>query len=332
MSDTPQSKGGAKRAELLSPPERQAIARQAALVRWSRGSEPIDPNRIPNADYQGELKIGDVKIKCYVLDDKRRVIHKRGMAKALGLKSEGGNAFLKSISRENIGSRIPQELWAKINNPLIFNVLSLDPGHGYEAIILIEVCDALLQMRDYLLPSQKFLATQSEIIIRSAAKVGIVALVDEATGYIADKRKEEYRELFKEFIRSECKRWEQEFPDAFFDVLYKLYGLKRKNPRSLQHPQFFGHLIRKYIYYPLANSNGAILEGLEEKNPVVYVGGGRKHRLFQFLTDTVGLPSLRQHLWQVIGIGNSVPDKASFDRAFQRAFPQPRSQMELFPE
>ena len=83
-------------------------------------------------------------------------------------------------------------------------------------------------------------------------------------------------------------------------------------------------------YHPLANSNGAILEELDEKNPVVYVGGGRRHKLHQFLTDTVGLPAFRQHLWQVVGIGNSVTDKASFDRAFLRAFPQPNAQLEFF--
>jgi hypothetical protein len=331
MIDTPQSMGGVKRAESLPPEKRQAIARQAALARWQPNRAPIDPNRIPDADRQGEMIIGDVEIKCYVLDDERRVIHKRGMAKALGLKSKGGNAFLKSMSRNSIGSRLPPELWAKINNPIVFNAMGRDPGHGYEATVLIELCDALLQMREDLLPAQKFLAVQAEIIIRAAAKLGIIALVDEATGYIADKRKEEYRELFKDFIREECRQWEQEFPDAFFDLLYRLYGLKRRNPKSVQHPRFFARLIRKYIYYPLANSNGAILEGLDEKNPIVYVNGGRRYKLHSFLSDTVGVSALRQHLWQVVGIGNSVPNKAAFDRAFQYAFPQPNSQMELFP-
>jgi hypothetical protein len=256
------------------------------------------------------------------------------MAKALGLKSGGGNAFMKTMTRKRLGSALPQKLKDTINNPIVFNPLSGDPGHGYEATQLIEVCDALIQAdkEGKLAPSQEFLAVQGEIIIRAAAKIGIIALVDEATGYIADKRKEEYRELFRDFIREECREWEKEFPDSFFEMLYKLYGLKRKNPKSVKHPSFFGHLIRKYIYFPLANSNGAVLKELDEKNPVVYVGGGRKHRLHQFLTDEVGVKALRQHLWQVIGIGNSVPDKATFDRAFERAFPKALQPLELFPD
>lgn len=64
---------------------------------------------------------------------------------------------------------------------------------GYEATTLIEVCDALIQARndDLLAPSQAFLAVQAEIIMRSAAKLGIIALVDAATGYVEDIKKEE---------------------------------------------------------------------------------------------------------------------------------------------
>jgi len=335
MSDTPetpQSLGGIKRAESLSAEERGAIAKKAAMARWQRHNIPIDPNRIPEASYQGKLPIGDIEIDVYVLDDGRRVIHKRGMARALGLKSEGGNAFMKTMTRRGLGSSLSQKVRGKRDNPLIFKPFGGDPGHGYEGTFLIEICDAILQAKNdkKLVPSQYLMALQAEILIRSAAKLGITALIDEATGYIADKRKEEYRELFRGFIQDECRQWEKEFPSQFFDMLYRIYNLKRTNPKSVQHPRFFSKVIRKYIYRPLANSNGAILEQLDSKNPTVYVGGGRRHKLFQFLSNEVGLSAFRQHLWQVIGIGNSVADKGAFDRAFNRAFAPPNPQLELF--
>jgi hypothetical protein len=80
--------------------------------------------------------------------------------------------------------------------------------------------------------------------LRSAAKVGIVALIDEATGY-TDKVKDEYKHLFDQFIREEFRQWEQEFPTKFFAMIYRLYGLKRQTPDSNKHPQFFGKFIRK---------------------------------------------------------------------------------------
>lgn len=318
---SPQSLGGKARANKLPPEARAEIARKGALARHSARTDP--DSGLPLARSEGVLPIGDVDIDCYVLHDRRRLIHKRAMARALGLKSEGGNAFLKTLSGKTIGSAIPEKLWGKINNPVVFKAVSGDPAHGYEATVLIELCDALIGARDGLLPSQKFLARQAEIIIRAAAKIGIIALIDEATGFIEDKRKEEYRELWHDFIRDEFRQWEgAEFPDDIFDMIYKIYGLKRVNPKSTKHPKFFGKILRKYIYIPLASSNGAILEQLDEKNPVIYANGGRRFKLFQFLSDEVGLPALRQHMWQVIGIGRSVKTKEQFERAFYAAFPE----------
>jgi len=57
--------------------------------------------------------------------------------------------------------------------------------NGYDATILPLVCDAWLSARDagVLKPSQLDKAQNAEILMRSLAKVGIIALVDEVTGY-----------------------------------------------------------------------------------------------------------------------------------------------------
>ena len=87
-------------------------------------------------------------------------------------------------------------------------------------------------------------------------------------------------------------------------------------------PSVLWQFVRKYVYYPLANSQGAILEKLDEKNPVVYTGGGRRYKLFQFLSDEIGLPAFRQHLWQTVGILQISSSKEAFARNFYRAFPE----------
>lgn len=268
------------------------------------------------------LRIGDVELDVFVLDSKQRLISKKAMANSLNLKSEGGNAFMRTMSRKGINSVLSDKLRKMIKEPISFYTLRGELADGYQAETLIEVCDALIEAKNQnkLAPSQAFLAIQAEIIFRSAAKIGIVALVDEATGY-QDKTRDEYRRLFDQFVRQEFTQWEKEFPDKFFDMIYRLYGLKREAPDSSRHPQFFGHFIRKYVYYALANSNGAILEQLEERNPVVYDSGGRKRKFFQYLTEEVGVPAFRQHLWQVVGIGESVRDRIHFERSFYRAFP-----------
>ena len=327
--ETRQSKGGKARSKRLTPQRRSEIAIQAAQKRWAKLN---DPSNLPRASHRGLLPIGDVEVEVYRLHDGRRLIAKAAIARALNLKSEGGSAFLRTITRKGVRSAISEELWKTIDNPIFFNYLDTDlvdsqsgTADGYEATTLIEVCDALLQAKtDKLLkPSQAFLAVQAEIIIRSAAKLGIIALVDAATGYIEDVHKEEYLKKWKDFVSSEFRQWEAaEFPNQFADMIYKIYGLKRKDPTSFKHPQFFGWFTKKYIYHPLANSRGAILDLLDEANPVVYAGGSRRFKLHQFLSEEIGLPALRQHLWQTIGIGNSSRDKTDFERAFYRAFPE----------
>ena len=317
--------GGVARAEALTPNERRSIARKAAIARWKKTE-----GEIPNAIRQGSLVIGETAFDCYVLDDKRRFINKRAMAKALGMKSEGGNVFLRTLSRKGLGSVIPDSLREKIDNPLIFKPLNGDPAHGYEATVLIDVCDAIwtAKKEGKLAASQENLGIQSEIIIRSAAKLGIISLIDEATGYIDDKEKDEYQKKWKEFLQDEFAQWNKEFPEQWLDMWYRLYNIKRIS--KTKHPRFFAKLTRKYIYAPLANSNGAILERLDEKNPVVYKNGGRRYKMFQFLSEEVGLPAFRAHLWQVIGIGQSSRSKEGFERGFNMAFPQSKGQIDLF--
>src|SRR5690606_26546861 len=56
---------------------------------------------------------------------------------------------------------------------------------GYEAELLPDVCDLYLAARaaGTLPQNQQHIAIQAEILTRGLARVGIVALVDEATGY-----------------------------------------------------------------------------------------------------------------------------------------------------
>nr|WP_317893692.1 P63C domain-containing protein [uncultured Sphingomonas sp.] len=323
---TKQSKGGEARAAKLTREERRDIAIAAAKARWAKIA---DPSRLPTATHQAPLQIGAVTVDAYVLDDRRRMLSKSAMAAALGLKSTGGNAFLRSMTRQAVRAGISEELWRAIENPLHFKSAPTDSGapsvivDGYEATVLIDVCSVLIDAwrSGSLVKSQEFLGINAEIIVRSAAKLGIIGLIDEAVGF-ADRVKDEYRALFNQFVREQWAQWTQEFPDQFPDMLYRLYGIKRFDPTSSQHPRFFAQFTRKFIYHPLANSRGRILEMLDEKNPVVYANGGRRHKLFQFLSDEVGLPAIRAHLWQVVGIGNASTNIKQFERSFYRAFPE----------
>lgn len=328
-------KGGDARSKALTSERKSEIAKDAAKARWEDDSAEIAKNA-------GILRLGDIEIPCAVLEDGTRVLSERAITKALGGKR--GGSHWRRLKENPDGANLPVFLSANNYKPFINKDLSDALGrrryyrakrgaaaaHGIEASLLPKICNVLLNMRDQpgsLSSTQLPLSVQADMIMRGLAEVGIVALVDEATGHIQEKRKDEYRQLFQEFIRQQVREYEKEFPVQFTDNLYRFYGLSQKTPG--RHPQFFGTLTRRYIYQPLANSKGAILEMLDEQNPVVTAKGGRKFKMFQFLTDTIGLPMFRAHLWQVVGIMNASRDKNDFDRSFRRAFPMIGDQREL---
>lgn len=328
------ARGGFARAEKLTAQQRRNIAQEGAAARWNVDAEV--------ALKTGKLKIGELVIHCAVLPGGIRVLSERAITKALGGK-RGGSHWKRMkdnpsganlpifLSAKNIFPYINKDLMDGLNRRRLYKPnTGAGVAHGIDAALLPKICNVLLKARDdqAILESQKAIVAQADIIMRGLAEIGIIALVDEATGYIDDKKKDEYRQLFREFIRKECREWEREFPDQFMDMIYRFYGLPRG--QKGRHPRFFGHFIRKYVFAPLAGSNGAVLKMLDLKNPKVYKNGRRKYKMHQFLTEELGLPAIRQHIWQTIGIGNAARTKEAFDRGFKRAFPQIGDTMELF--
>ena len=90
--ETPQMKGGRARSEKLSPEERSRIAREAAKKRWR---EPT-PEAIYGAPDK-PIRIADIEVPCFVLDDNRRVIPTVGMLNSLAIAR--GGSMIKGMNR-----------------------------------------------------------------------------------------------------------------------------------------------------------------------------------------------------------------------------------------
>lgn len=291
--------------------------------------------QLEKASHQGELIIGNLILDCYVLEDGRRVLSQRGISKSLGKSKTGGTNLAKFLSDKRDELFIPEDLIAITNSPILFiPPHGGNPAFGYSATILVDICDAVLTARKNgtLTRRNMKLADNCEILTRAFARVGITALIDEATGYIRDKKKNEYIELFKQFVADEAREWQKEFPEPFFNMIYKIYGKDRLSTKN--HPQYFGKFISKYVYYPLAGSNGAILEMLKEKNPKLATKNGtkvRKHKLHSLLQN-IGVDALRQHVWRLVGIGEASETKTEFERKFNKVFPPKNQQLDWLDE
>ena len=75
---------------------------------------------------------------------------------------------------------------------------------GYDANILPAMCELYLQARreKKLTKQQLKLATQAEILQSAFARVGIQALIDEATGLQYDRKNDALRYLLQQYISS----------------------------------------------------------------------------------------------------------------------------------
>jgi hypothetical protein len=309
------------------------IASEAASARWVK-SRAAEAEGLPKATHQGKMLVGDIELDCYVLEDGRRVIHKRGMAKALNLKSAGGNAFLRSMTRKGIGSELDDQLVEIIEKPLVFKPLTQDSAHGYDAEVLVDVCKAIIRAdeNDKLTKSQAFLAAQARILLQAFAKVGVTALIDEATGFQDIRSPTALRILVQQYIAAEMREWDKQFPDEYYDRLNELYGSKKVTRTSSgaviqNRPQHFAHFTRQYVYHPLAN--GAVLDELDRINPKIGKKGTRKARFHQHLSEGYGIEKLKRQMQEVLTLVAVSDSVAQFKKLFQKRFPQQGDQLDL---
>ena len=111
-------------------------------------------------------------------------------------------------------------------------------------------------------------------IVGASAKAGIQGLVYALTGF--DRTKEEVIQAFRHYVREEAKKYEQEFPNELYMQWHRLYEIPVPVRGKSWHLM---HLTVRHIYFPLAKSNGKILELMRALKAS---DGDRRKKLFQF--------------------------------------------------
>lgn len=292
------AKGGKARANALSAEERSRIAQKAAESRW----------KIPKASHVGVLTIGELEIQCAVLPDGRRVLSQRGVGRALG-RTHGGADFRRAAI--DGGGNIPFYLGAKslipfISSellPLITTPIQYHHGqgggvaHGVDASALPQICDVWLKAREagVLTEPQKAVAQKAEILMRGLAHLGIVALVDEATGYQEVRDKNALQAILEKYLRKELAAWAKRFPDDFYKELYRLRGWEWRG-MTTNRISACAYYTKDLIYDRLAPG---LLSELETRNPITE-NGRRKGKHHQLLTEEIGIPELAKHFGSVV--------------------------------
>jgi hypothetical protein len=324
LSSLGASQGGRARAERLTPEERKDIARRAAEKRWG--------NAVLAAQYPGQLVIGDRPINCAVLEGGVRVINQETFLAALGrarkAKGRTGGTVVDIppfLAAANLRPYISKEL-EELSRPIPYTISGGGRSVGYKAEILPAVCEVYLEARNdgTLLPSQRPAAAAAEILVRGLARLGIVALIDEATGYQEVRAQGELQKILDAYIQAELRPWVRMFPPEFFKEIYRLQGWEYRPGTSKRTP-YVGKLVNKYIYEQLPPG---VLDALREANPRTEKGY-RAHKHHQFLTVDTGNPHLDRQISTVTTLLRISNSKQEFEELFDRAFPPAQARLPL---
>jgi len=321
---TGKAKGGIARKDALSQERRSEIAKKAAEARWD--------SDLPVATHEGEFKLGDEVVSSAVLPGGMRVITQATFLRALGRSRspKAGTGVLSTVDQlpfflqaEALKPFISEDL-AMSTTPMFFRGLKGAKGVGYDARLLPQVAEVYLKYRDSCLNETGKIPARyadifrsADILMRGLANVGIIALVDEATGFQRDRASDALAKILEEFIAKELRPWVRTFPDEFYNQLFRLRGLQF--PRdSVSRPKYFGHLTNNIIYKRLAPG---VLEALKTSTPK-NEKGRPKHQLFRRLTEDVGHPKLREHLASVVSLMKISKDYEQFEKFLSQAHPK----------
>lgn len=291
--------------------------------------------KIPVALYDGSIElVENSPISCAVLNDenKTRVLSQTEMVKALG-RSQGGSKrgeanLPRWISASNLNPYLSTVLKEAILNPIEYRTTNGSVAHGIDATLLSDILDVFLDAeRDGKLhESQKDIAAKAYQLGKALKKTAIIALVDEATGFIKDKNraKDELQKFLRQFMRDDAAVLVKRFEDSFFEMIYKMRGWTWDYTHK--HPGVVGLWINDIVYERIAP---LVLAELKVKNPITEKGG-RAHKHHQFLTDEVGVPKLLNHLAAIEALGRaSNYNWIKFMGMVDTAFPKQYQQLKL---
>ena len=291
-------------------------------------------NKLPRATHSGNITINDIVIECYNLDDGQRVMSRISFLRALGRtgKAKGGrkydDEFQKPVflTANNLTPFISNELLEN-SKPIQFIDLNNNQSIGYKAELLPSTCYVFIdaQEKKALKLNQIHIAERAKMLVRGFAIIGIIALIDEATGFQETRKRDALQKILDKYLRKEYAAWARRFPIEFYEELFRLKGWSL-DKKTMKMPGVVGRYTNDIIYDRLAPG---ILEELRKKNPVIEEKGRRQAKHHQWLTEDIGHPALDKHFIGVMALmrGNSNWDL--FKKMIEKSYTKIGTQLAL---
>lgn len=282
---------------------------------------------IPKATHSGTWVISeekDIKLECYVMDNAERVLSLRGAGRGVGIKGNGSQALTRNLNSMWIAPYLSDNLkdWLSKANRNELPVYLTTRGvqfQPFEATLFIDLCKAYVDaMHDGILKTDAQIKTAERMysIMSAFAKVGLIAVIDEVTGYQDARDRTELQRILEKYVSQEMLPWAKRFPDEFYKQMFRLKGWEYRGKAK---PSYAGKLTNEYIYKYLPPG---VLDELKRKTPKTK-SGNRSTRYHQFLTEDTGLPILDHQLQQTIALMKASDTWDEFDKLFRKAMGEP---------
>ena len=283
--------------------------------------------KIKKSSHHGELDLNGFKISCAVLEDGTRILVNRSLANALGVKGAGaywrrkqkkeGALLPEYLSAKYLAPFISEELYVNISNPIRYINYQGILSEGISAELLADICDIYINAgKKGAFANSQEVASVAYKILLAFSKIGIIALVDEATGYQYERERFELQKILHAYVSDEILKWQLTFTDDFYKEVYRLWGLPFIPKYIRIKPSFIGKLTRKYIYELLPNG---VVSKIKE-NTGRTEKGNWKYKWHQSLTPEVGREHLKKQIIEVTTLMSISPSKEHFDGLFQQKY------------
>ena len=288
---------------------------------------PVRKTVKPYAVVGATLTVSDADevapINCYVLNDGRRVISRTSAVGALAKgdddKKTGGDLQryvrpAESFLRVSLADELVEFELDNVKNKTV---------SGVTAECFLEICRALVRAANagaLKTEAQQELGRRASAFLAACANVGLIALIDEATGYQYTRPEDALQIKLRAYLEKEMRPWEKTFPDELWVEFGRLTGWEG----SVQNrPKYWGHLVNELIYQYL---DADVYEWLKTNQPKPRHGSN----YHQWLSDQYGLPKLIEHIWMVVGMASACQNMVELKYRMAERFGRQPMQLLLF--
>jgi hypothetical protein len=172
----------------------------------------------PKATHVGSLFDG--LLDCYVLDDERRVVSQNGLARSLSGVTGSAN-LTRYLDRIDGGSA-----WLSSVTGLDFVLPGGRVAKGIEATAIPDLLQLYVDALSLgtLHPQQLTVAARAAKMLGALAKVGVIALIDEATRYQEQREAAALSFAFRAILLESTCQWDMMWPAEFVLAMCRLHG------------------------------------------------------------------------------------------------------------